>query len=114
MQRIGVLMGSAEGFNLPALRFLILQLNRLQRSFEYEFLRPDSTDPLVAALVDGALVDREEIRNQVPAFIDRFTARLKEKNKAFSLLEPPPDSFVFLTLATFKDNYFSMRQCHLS
>ncbi len=48
MQRIGILTGRAEGFNLPALRFLVLQLNRFQKSFEYELLRTDGfSDPML-------------------------------------------------------------------
>src|SRR6266851_2951191 len=115
MQRIGVLTGRAEGFNLPALRFLVLQLNRLQQSFEYEILRTDDfSDPMLDHLVDWALVDRDEIRKKVPAFIAGFTTHLNAKNKSFSLLEPPPDYFVLLTLAKYKHNYFSMREGRMS
>lgn len=115
MQRIGVLTGRAEGFNLSALRFLVLQLNRLQNSFEYEFLRTDDfKDPFLDDLVDEARVDREEIRKKVPAFITRFTTHLEEKNKKFSLQEPPPNYFILLTLAKYKDNYYSMREARMS
>lgn len=115
MQRIGVLTGRAEGFNLPALRFLVLQLNRLQSSFEYEFLRTDDfKDQFLDDLVDRARVDREEIRKKVPAFITKFTTHLEEKNKKFLLQEPPPNYFILLTLAKYKDNYYSMREARMS
>ncbi len=115
MQRIGVLTGHAQGFNLEALRFIVLQLNRLQQSFEYEFLRTDDFDhPLLGALRDGVTVVRDDVKAQTPSFLRAYTFHLTDKNAELSLLEPPPDYFVLFSLARYADGFYSTRRGRMS
>jgi hypothetical protein len=115
MQRIGVLTGRAQGFNLAALRFIVLQLNRLQQSFEYEFFRTDDFDhPLLTALCDDVTVERNDVKAQIPSFLRAYTFHLTDKNAELSLLEPPPDYFVLFSLARYADGFYSTRRGRMS
>jgi len=113
--RIGILLGYAKGLNKSALRYLLVHLNSLQTSFEYEFLPTDFGDDRLRGdpflgLAAAQLVDREEMRSLIPAFLDRYRAALEQENENYKLKEPPPERFVLITLARFSDDWISMRR----
>ena len=68
-RRIGVLLHDLKKVNIPALKFLILQLNSLQNVFEYEFLPCDAKDQFIKMLSTDMTMDREKIRPDVTDFL---------------------------------------------
>jgi hypothetical protein len=48
--KIGILLGSLGKFNTSVLKFLVLQMNTLQQTFEYEFLPVDYEDTFLQKL----------------------------------------------------------------
>jgi hypothetical protein len=113
MKRIG-LLSAMNDVNDAALRFLILQLNVVQSSLDFEFLPYDAEDPLITALSGRDLVDREAIRQECDAFHDRCSAYLTAAVSGYQTKEPPPDYLVVLTTARFHDNYYSLRRHNVS
>jgi hypothetical protein len=106
--RIGLLsyMGRV---NDAALRFLVLRMNTIQDSFEFEFVPFNPKDPFLAYLRPGATVDRKEMRGSCAAFRTRQTALFVSYNTGFETKEPPPDHLIVLSTACFTDNHYSMR-----
>jgi hypothetical protein len=112
--RIGILLNGLEGrANTVAIQYLILQMNGLQKTFEYEFL-PYPADGFLATLRSEGPIDRNHIKAEIPAFHERFRAYLTSLNVSYSLKEAPPDYFVVVCLSTFKDNYYTTRENHIS
>ncbi len=113
VKRIGILLNGFERANIPALRFLILQMNSLQHTFEYEFL-PNYEDELTKYLATKSPVSRDKVKQEIPAFIDRYQQFLEHLISGYELREPPPDYFVLVTMACFSDNFYSARQSRMS
>jgi len=110
--RIGILLIGLEKANIPALQFLVLQMNLVQHAFEYEFLPFDLNDEFVKELSSRSPIDREAIRAAVPSFIDRYQSYLQDEVTAYGLEEASADCYVLVTMARFSDNYYNMRrQC---
>jgi hypothetical protein len=88
VQRIGILFSDAEELRIPALRFLILKLNSLQRAFEYEILPNRMPGSPLAVLTDRTgLIERVPVRDsKVPEFaakyhewLEKFRDKLQEE-----------------------------------
>ncbi|QEV21969.1 hypothetical protein [Streptomyces alboniger] len=113
-KRIGIVSAIDDG-NDAALRYLILHLNTLQSGFEFEFLSPDPTDPLIRMLTRGELLDREVVRTECEAFRQGMRRRFMALSSAFRTKEEePPDRLVLLTKATLADNFYSLRHSGVS
>jgi hypothetical protein len=113
-RRIGILLNGLDGkANTVALRFLILEMNRVQRTFEYEFL-PFDRDDFLAMLRSQGPLNRTDIKAQAAAFHQRYSAYLSGLNASYSLKEAPPDYFVVVCLTTFEDNYYTTRRDRVS
>ena len=110
---MGILL-CAPGINQEAARFLILSMNRLQRSFEYEFLPFDAGDRFLEPFCDAKRLDRQTVRGNVAEFLERFTGATSALSERYRLREAPPDYCVLISVATFTDNYYSMRQKGMS
>src|SRR2546423_880270 len=108
--RIGILLNGLEGkANTVAIRYLILQMNGLQKTFEYEFL-PYAADDFLVTLRSESPIDRHHVKTELPAFYERYRAYLTSLNASHSLKEAPPEYFVVICLSTFKDNYYTTRK----
>jgi len=124
VRRIGILLVGLQTANLPALRYLILQLNRLQTTFEYEFLptqdpeRPDDEDVVedefFTMLRADFEIEKDRVKNAVPAFVDRYVAFLLTLNSKYKLQEEPPDYFIVVSLARFDDGFYAARKAQVS
>lgn len=109
-RRIGIVLNGLEKkANTVAIRYLVLQMNRLQRTFEYEFL-PFPEDDYLESLRSSGAVSRSAIRAGAPEFQQRYVRYLTSLNGQYSLKEAPPDYFVVVCLATFDDDYYATRQ----
>jgi hypothetical protein len=113
-KRIGILLSGLEKANLPVLHFLVLYMNSLQSTFEYEFLPTAPQDELIQMLSAPTPINREEVRAKTPAFIERYRDWLEKLIVDYELREPPPEYFVIVGLAHFSDNFYTMRQGPLS
>lgn len=113
-RRMGILLHDLKKVNIPALKFLILQLNSLQNVFEYEFLPCDAEDQFIKMLTPDTPMDREKIRPDIAGFLNRYHIYLNQQVKNYRLSEEPPDYFILITLVKFSDEYYSMRQKGLS
>jgi hypothetical protein len=111
--RIGIL-SNMDQVSDPALRFLILRMNTIQGSFEFEFLPFDPTDPFLVKLLPGSIVDREEIRDSAAAFRIRQTKLFDAYNQGFNTKESPPNHLMVLSTARFADNHYNMRSAGIS
>lgn len=113
VKRIG-LLSAMNDVNDAALRFLILQLNVVQSSLEFEFLPYDAGDPWISALRSRDPVDRGLIGHECDAFHDRCFGYLTDAVSGYGTKEPPPGPLVVLTTARFSDNYYSLRRNNVS
>jgi hypothetical protein len=114
VKRIGVLLADLKDVNVPALKYLILQLNSLQRAFEFEFLPCDLEHKFIAMLAPNSQVERETTRGAVVQFLEDCRPYLQTHVTENGLKEPPPNYFVLVTLARFSDEYYTMRKKELS
>lgn len=104
--RIGVILEPLGDINLSALRYLILHLNTLQGSFEYEILPVNSDDPFIKQLASKTAVDRQKVKREIPAFLHRNGEFLQQRIAKFGLQEPPPNHFIIVSTAWFSDNHY--------
>jgi hypothetical protein len=72
-KRIGLVLVGLERANLTALRFLILQANSLQRTFEFEFL-PLIRDKFLTELESRKVLDRQLVRRDASRFAEDYGA----------------------------------------
>lgn len=114
VKRIGIMLCGLEKANLAALKFLVLQMNSLQRSFEYEFLPTDPTDELIKLLTARSVVNRKVVIDKAIPFTQRYQRFLENCIADYELQEDPPNYFILLTMARFSDNFYSMNRERLS
>ena len=113
-KRIGVVLGNLKGVNIPALKYLVVQLNSRQDVFEFEVLGCDVQDPLIQALSREEPIDKETVRAEIAAFLNRFRLYSESLIQRMKLKEALPDYFVLVTMAQFVDEYYTMRQGSMS
>jgi hypothetical protein len=116
VKRIGILLADLGKFNIPVLKFLVLQMNTLQQTFEYEFLPAPREDKFLQTLSPGASLDREVIRQDIPSFLDRYLRYLEGMMQGYHIKDSKlsTDRFILVTMSCFKNNYFTMREKGLS
>jgi hypothetical protein len=110
IKRIGILLIGFQKANIPALQFLVLHMNSLQHAFEFEFLPIDPNEEVVKQLSTSKSVNREKIRGNIPAFIERYNNFLQKKITGYKLTEATADYFILVTKTCFSDNYYIMRK----
>ncbi len=71
VHRVGVILSNTQQLQIPALRFLILHLNCLQKVFEYEILPSELEESPLAVLNSHEEVeDRKKLRDEgIPKFL---------------------------------------------
>jgi hypothetical protein len=114
-RRIGIVLAGLGDANVDALKFLVLQMNRLQGTFEFEFL-PICKDAFLDTLqgYDSSAplkpLDRKAVKADALSFAQRYLNFLTSENTLYTLAESPPDYFIVISLARFTDEYYSARQ----
>src|SRR6266496_1654803 len=91
-RRLGLLLAGIDKANVPALKFLLLQTNHLQRTFEFEFL-PEPKDDFLHRLQSNNALSRDETKKLSPAFAERCRTHLEGLVSANKLREQPPEYF---------------------
>ncbi len=111
MKRIGIILADMGKVNVPVLKFLVLHMNTLQQTFEFEFL-PTNEDEFLQKLSKQTSVDRNEIKGAVPLFLDRYQKYLQEEVAIYRIkdMELPTDHLILLSMACFNDNYYTTRK----
>jgi hypothetical protein len=111
VHRVGLIISNTPELQTPALRYLILHLNCLQKLFEYEILPNELEDsPLEVLNSRSEVEDRINLRDAaIPKFLVLYEKFLRHESETYHLKEEPPTNFVFISLATFKDGYYSTR-----
>jgi hypothetical protein len=108
--RIGVVFADLGKLNVTALKYLIVHLNTLQRSIEFELLAPDPNDPLLTALSHENFVDRDQCRDMLSSFRDRIVQQFDQEREKYDLADDsPPANFVVVSLAKFFDEYYGLK-----
>ena len=107
-RRIGVMFADLQDVNVPALKYLIVQLNCVQTWFEFELLKCKEDDTFVANLSDDHALDRKEVRANSAEFVKTFRIYLEDLIRQMKVRETPPDYFMLVTLAKFADEFYAM------
>jgi hypothetical protein len=108
--RIGVVFADLGKLNVTALKYLIVHLNTLQRSIEFELLAPDSNDPLLVALSHEKIADRDKCRDMLSSFRDRIVQQFDQERKEYDLADGSlPVNFVVVSLANFSDEHYGLK-----
>ncbi|MGF6968643.1 hypothetical protein OKW43_005671 [Paraburkholderia sp. WC7.3g] len=112
--RMGVVTEPLGKRDSPALRYLILHLNAVQQSFEFELVPAPPADSLMARLMSsyGPLLSREEIENKqlLESFGERERAHLESRRALFRCEEESPSHFVVLSTALLEHRWYSARK----
>jgi hypothetical protein len=112
--RVGVVLCELGELNTTALKYLIVHLNTLQRSIEFEILAADHSDPLLATLAKGVVANRDECRDRLSGFRDRIMSQSQRKISDFDLSDHTvPENFVLISLARFSDGHFGLKAGHV-
>src|ERR1700689_1331819 len=83
--KVGVILAELGKLNVSALKYLVVHLNTLQTSIEFELLSPPPEDEMLASLAEGEVVDRHKCRSMLPEFRERIIRVLEVEQKAYDL-----------------------------
>src|SRR6266496_1952051 len=114
IKRIGILLADLGKLNVIALKFLVLQMNTLQHTFEYEFLDVDLEDVFLRKLSYEAHTNIAEVNHGAPLFLRRFQKFLDDQISRYGISESPPDYFILVTLASFNNDYYTWHISNLA
>lgn len=104
--KIGILIAPlAKDYDNRALKYLILNMNSLQGSFEYQILPLLETE-LIEQLSFDKIADRSEIERAMPAFLQQYRSRLEATSTDYGLAHEDELKIVILSSARFSDNYY--------
>lgn len=108
MVRISILLSEdLNELHVPALKYLILHLNRLQSTFEYQFLPQPKSSRFLNYLSGNTPKDRMLVQREVSRFLSEYKAFLAGSQRQFPhLQEPLPEYYIVISLARFSDNYY--------
>lgn len=106
--RVGVMFADLGKLNPRALKYLIVHLNTLQSSIEFELLTMSLPDPLFTELQANAVVGREVFTSKLGSFRSRLKRNIEEMQRDYCLFdEETPDKFIIVSLVRFDDRYYS-------
>jgi hypothetical protein len=114
--RVGVVFGhDIVKMNIPALTYLIVQLNKLQHTFEFEILPTFDNAELLLLLNQPHPVSRKEAINLAGDFLSIYGQEIGRLNNQdnYGLEESPCAHLMVITLARFDDNYYSSTGEHV-
>ncbi len=110
LARVGVILADLGNLNVTALKYLVVHLNTLQSSIEFEFLATVSDDPVLAMLSAGKLVDREHCRSLLSSFHERIISQFKKEQAEYDLADRSlPNNFAIISLAKFSDEHYGLK-----
>jgi hypothetical protein len=112
--RVGVILAALGKLNVVALKYLVVHLNTLQTSVEFEILSPNPKDELLVTLGEGKVVDRDMCRSMLPDFRNRMIQFIAGEQEAYDLADQSvPDNFAVISLAKFSDEHYGLKEKHI-
>jgi hypothetical protein len=108
-KRIGVILLGLNYKSLPALQYLMLHMNVLQKSFEYELLPFDSDDEFIQVLSSDEVDKRSLSSKKAKDFMKRLQNFLERESASFELWDTPPEHIILVCMARISSNYYSER-----
>ncbi|GCE15806.1 hypothetical protein [Tengunoibacter tsumagoiensis] len=111
VRRIGILLGDLGMLNRnrAALQFLVLQMNTLQQTFEYEFLPVDDNDEFIQKFSNQRYVEMNGSKNEVQPFLQNYQKYLSSEIQDYSIKEKTLSShFILVSMACFDNHHYSM------
>jgi len=116
VKHIGIILADMGKVNVQVLKFLVLHMNTLQQTFEIEFLPTHPQDPLLKILSQYVSVDREEVRQAVRPFLDRYRHKTQVEIDKYKIRDTsfPMGRLILITLSCFTKNYYNLREHGLS
>jgi hypothetical protein len=112
--KVGVILADLGKLNVTALKYLVVHLNTLQTSIEFELLSPAPEGELLVSLAEGNVVDRDKCRSLLPDFRERMIRLFEVEQKAYDLSDQSlPDDFVVISLAKFSDEHYGLKEKHV-
>ena len=94
---VGLVLAAFPRDNATALKYFILLLNRLQRTFEFAFYECTSDDPLVKWLKSARVLDADATRNQLSDFGDRLRQRAEDRIRRYDLSNSYPSQLTVIS-----------------
>ena len=109
--RVGVIPADLGKLNVTALKYLVVHLNTLQASIEFEILALGPGDELLMTLDEGDVVERDKCRSMLPGFSERITRLFGAEQKDYDLADQSlPENFVVISLAKFSDEHYGLKE----
>ena len=105
--RVGLVLLNSRALNEKPLKYLILRLNSLQESLEFEFL-PATSDPYLAQLASKKPLHRQSVRDATAAFAARYREWLKSQAIEYGLQHQETDHVIVVSEAKFVDNFYTL------
>ncbi len=109
--RIGVIVLPDRKVNEPALRAIVLAINKEQTLVQFEFYSIKLDHPLMVMLAKSHYpVDRDQVDKLLPEFTRKLHQYLTEERINYGLSEDVPDRYVIISQCCFDDNYYTTRK----
>jgi hypothetical protein len=113
--RIGIMLTNMPKVNISALEYLVLKLNTLQSTFEFEFLPCDlGEDKFIKLLGDHNEIDPDQVCAMSSEFLDRYRDHLRREMGKHDLQGSLPEYYMIVTRALFSDSHYTMIDGKLS
>lgn len=112
--RVGVILCDLGKLNVTALKYLVVHLNTLQSSIEFELLSPSPHDPSLVSLSEGNLVNRKSCGDGLAEFRDRIIREFEDEQSEYGLEDRSlPENFIVISLARFTDEHYGHKSRHV-
>jgi hypothetical protein len=102
VKRIGIIQCITE-LDDAALRYLILAMNSLQTSFQFEFVPFDKKEEFLMPLLTNDAIDRPAPK-RMAEFYKKERQHFQQLAEAYKQSDEAPDSFQIISAASFRDN----------
>lgn len=107
--RIALIVVPDKNLNETVLRYLLLHLNTLQSSFQFEFYPNNEESTFLSKFAGEAAVDWGDLARKTESFATEYQNYINQEIVGFGTQEHCPDHYVIISMARFTDNYFSHR-----
>jgi hypothetical protein len=104
--RVGVMFGPVDDLNVEAASYLILCLNTLQQTIEFE-LAPKPSESELWTLLSQNEVERSRVEVAAASFQSKYETYWRELLSRSIASEEPPEHLVIISLARFSNKLYS-------
>ena len=111
---IALVLANFPSKQVPAFKFFILLLNRLQHTFEFAFYDADPDDPFMATLREKQLLNPDVVRAELVPFGGRLQAKARETIERYDLAPTFPTQVVVISQATLSNYHYLIRKRHVT